>query len=333
MSSNKPPSKIILTGSLGFLGQHLLVSLAAAYPDKSVIALARTPRSLHAVSRLPANVTLRTGIDLRSLNFHTRFFGPGDIVIHNAALVSYLRRDAARMHETNVTGTRNLLRICLRKQVRRFILISSVSAVGRHPRLPADESVYPLLHRLRPDPYAHTKLLSEIELESHSGRIEHLILNPGVIIGPGAAYLSSLIRLASHSPLLPTVNSLNSFVDARDVAAATVLAAASDITDRRFIVTSHQLTNTEFLHVLLGLLDKKPMLFHLPPGLIRSLDHPVRVLDLLRLYPFTKIPSSLLIPKTYTTAKIRSDLGWQPRYSLEQSLTDTIRWVRYGPQA
>ena len=56
-----------------------------------------------------------------------------DAVIHSAAIVSFSKKEQAEMYKVNVEGTANVVNIALEKNVRRFVHISSVAALGRKP--------------------------------------------------------------------------------------------------------------------------------------------------------------------------------------------------------
>ncbi|MCC2625564.1 MAG: biosynthesis protein WbpP [Burkholderiales bacterium] len=83
-----------------------------------------------------------------------------DIVLHQAALGSVPRSivDPLASHDTNVTGTVNLLRACAENKVKRFIYASSSSVYGDQPDLPKIESK--IGNQL--SPYAVTKYCCEI---------------------------------------------------------------------------------------------------------------------------------------------------------------------------
>lgn len=321
-------SKIIVTGGLGFLGQHIVKELSKSNLQNQILILARTNRKLWIFDKKPKNIRIIKNVNLEEINKFEEIFEKGDILVHNASLISYKKSDREKIFASNYEATKKLLKICFIRKVKRVILISSISAVGLNNLGATDETFYPNKEEIQNDNYALSKLLSEEEILKYNGRMNYLILNPSVIIGPGSVYISRLIKLISVLPIIPNVKAINSFVDVRDVAHAVVLAIKSQISGERFIVTTTNIDTERVFCLLANLLGKKSLIVNIPPIFIYFFDFAAKILLNMGLYPFTKMPASFLIDKSYSSTKLRKTLGWVPKFNIKKSLADSVKYSK-----
>src|SRR5262245_1419930 len=114
---------ILVTGATGFIGSHLVTSLAAQ--GVQVRCLVRDRKK--AEKSLPgANVELVEGSTIHPETLKAALQGI-DTVVH-AAFMTADRKESAENHynETNVTGTRNLVRAAQEAGVKRIIEIGGL---------------------------------------------------------------------------------------------------------------------------------------------------------------------------------------------------------------
>lgn len=313
-----------ITGGFGFLGQYIVQAVHEHDPQAELRVLVRTPRrTLLGIESMPG-VRLISGDLGQPESFRTEMQGV-ETVIHNAALVSFKRGDEAALYRSNVEGTNNLLQAALQQGCKNFVFISSISAIGRRPGEISDETMIPALEEKRlSDPYGYSKLLGEAALQAEAGRIRGIILNPSVILGPGSRRITQVVPWLRRVPFFPMLTTLNSFVDVRDVAQAVVLALSRGRSGERYIVTSANVDMLTFTRLALGVMGKKAPVFPVPAALLKTGDGLVALLDALHLNPGLKQFSAINVDKAYSNEKIRRELGWEPHYSLEQTLRATL---------
>ena len=317
-------SDIFITGAFGFLGQHIVQALSEHDPTAGLRLLVRTPRKLHLpVDQLP-QVRLVRGELLDPAGYAAMLEG-AETVVHSAALVSFRPADREAVLESNITGTQRLLQAAAAAGCRNFIFISSISAVETRPPLVSDESFYPQPQQVEHDAYAYSKLLGEGEVNRYAGQMRVICLNPSVIIGPGSPRIEQVARLVRRLPLLPTIRSINSFVDVRDVASAVALSLDHGRSGERYIVTAWNLDMVSFARSVAQAMGKPARILPLSGGLLRLGDAGLALLNALHLTPGIKKLSALDRDKAYSNEKIRREMGWEPRYTLEQSLADSFR--------
>lgn len=165
-------SPLLITGSSGFVGRHLLSVLPATeFPD--VRLLLREPgRSLpSAPGRQVIAGSLLDPVPLRSA------LRGCTTVLHLAALTGKAGRSA--MFSANAEGTRVLLREAAAAGVERLILVSSVAAGFPDRRW-----------------YHYAESKRQAEDAVRASRLDWLILRPTMILGPGSPVLGGLARLA-----------------------------------------------------------------------------------------------------------------------------------------
>ncbi len=320
------PRKIFITGGFGFLGQHIVQALHDAYPESSLLVQARSSRVLHLpVDRLERVSIVRA--DLKYPEDYAAQLEGVDTLVHSAAVVSFRKVDREKIIQSNVVATRVLAEQCARHQVRDFIFISSISAVGLDPPRVSDESLYPDLEvKKKKDAYGYSKLRAEQELAQFNDRMRVVSLNPSVILGPGSRIISRLVPVLRRAPFVPMLSFMNSFVDVRDVASAVVRAIEQGRSGERYIITAWNLDMLDFIRAALSALGREVPVVRVSRRLLVPGNWLVALLDLLRVNPGIRRLSDVAIDKVYSNEKARLELGWEPQISLSESLKDTIGW-------
>ena len=145
--------KILVTGASGFLGKNLLVLLKHE-EDLHLSALVhRRVLGVGGCEAVPGDLN-----DPASLS---RAVEGMDMVVHLAALTRSHRKED--YYEINAKGTKNLVNVCVRHKVGRFIYVSSRAA---H----ADGGAY-----------AHSKLLAEDYVKQSD--LSWVIIRPSEVYG------------------------------------------------------------------------------------------------------------------------------------------------------
>lgn len=248
-----------------------------------------------------------------------------DAVIHNAAMVSFVKADARKVFESNVVGTRNLARAARKAGCKNFIFISSISAIEFRPPQVTDETFIPdLEYKKKYDIYGYTKRLSEIELGEMKDDMRVIMFNPSVILGPGSERVETAVKAIRKFPILPMMDYVNAFVDVRDVARAVTLALTKGRSGERYIVSSHNTSMIQFTQSVVKHLGKKTRVFSFSPTGLKLADGLVALLDVLNLNPGLRRPSQMNIDKPCSYEKIKAEMGWEPGYTLEESIRDSV---------
>lgn len=249
-----------------------------------------------------------------------------DGVVHAAAQVSFNRRDARAMMETNQEGTANVVNAMLAVGVRDLVYISSVAALGRKPGSPVvhEETVF----EDGPEVSVYAKSKYRAELEVWRGQEEGLrvlVLNPSIVIGPGDYSRSSaalLKQVARGLKFYPTGSS--GFVSASDVARLAWKLKEAEAWGERFVVNGFHASFLEVLSAMANGLGQKPPRFPVHRWIGEVAWRLARIGEV-----FTGIPAFVTREALrsgrrhhrYSTAKLEGRLSWSPQ-SLQEAVSE-----------
>jgi nucleoside-diphosphate-sugar epimerase len=229
-------AKILITGGTGFVGAYIIKHLVEK--GYSVRAIRRSDKLPFFIRKeIFDKVEWADGDVLDVLSLEDAMAGI-DIVIHSAALVSFLKKERKQMYKVNAEGTANVVNMAIEKGVKRFVYISSVAALGRktdgtHVNEEKKWEVSAINSH-----YSKSKYKAELEVwRGISEGLSTVILNPSTVLGFGdwkngsSAIFRNVFNEFKWYP-----RGVNGFVDVEDVATAAVLLMESNISEERFII-------------------------------------------------------------------------------------------------
>lgn len=247
---------IFVTGATGFLGSELVKQLLER--GKRVRALKRRNSSIPSL--LKNNPSLEW-VEGDMLDFFSLEKALEDVteVYHCAAIVSFDTGHKKKMLAVNKEGTGHLVQLCLERNVRKLIHVSSVAALG-------DGKAGDLTHEnnhweFDGNQYGYSISKYESEMEVWRGIAEGLravIVNPSVIIGKNAGNEGSgKLFTAVEKGLRFYTDGATGFVDVEDVARAMIMLMESDIHSERFILNSENMRFKDFFRITAAALGTK----------------------------------------------------------------------------
>lgn len=307
--------KTLVTGGAGFIGSHIVDRLLQDGHDVVVLDDFSTgrPQNLeHQKGQRRLRIVQRNVSDPEPLHPH---FEGVDWVFHLAARGDIVPSIQMPMEyfRSNVTGTACVLEACRHAGVKRIVYAASSSCYGIPDRTPTPESapIRPLY------PYALTKYMAE-ELVLHWNQVYRL---PAVCIrifnayGPrsrtsgtyGAVFGVFLAQKLKNQPFTVVGDGTQTrdFVFVRDVAAAFVRAAASDLSGEVLNVGADRPVSVNRIVELLG----APKVIHIP-----------------------KRPGEPDVTHADIT-KIRRLLGWEPLVPIEEGVAEMLKMIDYWREA
>lgn len=312
----------MLTGAAGFIGR----ALTARLQDEGV---AVRGVALHARSAIGI-----VGGDVAETGAWQRAAEGCDTVIHTAAVVSNAASaDAA--WRGNVVGTRNALDAAVAAGARRFVHFSSVRAFGDVGFPDGVDERRPV----RPDGhvYVDTKIASEqVVLQAHAaGEIECTVIRPGDVYGPGSRpwTIIPVEAIAAGRFFLPAMGrGVHSPIYIDDLVSGVLAAARSPAASGQVLTISGGVgvSCSEFFGHYARMLGKPP---------VRRV--PTAVAMVLASLPeaaawvsgrTTEIRRSSVLyltrTGTYSIAKARRMLGWEPAVDVAAGMRRTEAWLR-----
>lgn len=321
--------KILVTGATGFLGQHLVNDLSAK--GIGCIALGRN-QSIGA--KLANKSTEFINVDLTDKESVLSIDKEVDIIVHCAAL-STLQASAYEYHQHNVIATENIVALANKRNIKRFIHISSASVYFEYKhKLDCHEDTDIAVTFV--NDYAKTKFQSEQVLESSlNPSIERVILRPRGIFGEGDNGIMPRILRVAKSGFFPLINKGQAELDityVKNVSHAIMLAA----TVKQLKSTVFNITNDEptSLNTLLNAVFSKKKItvkmIHVPQRLLMCTAYILAWQTALfsktepKLLPYSA--GLLTYSQTLNIDRIKLELGYKPLYTITEGI------VRYAKQ-
>lgn len=259
---------VLLTGSTGLVGGHLLVHLYQA--GKNVRCLIRPSSSLEQLKRICAFYHLPFETLKNSVEWVTGdtldFIGLCDLmdgveeVYHCAAMVSFNSKNRVELLQTNVQGTSNIVDAALKSSVKKCCFISSIAALGTTPDQTLIQEDTPRKNDDRTSAYSESKFRSELEVwRAISEGLNAVIVNPGVILGPGDPDKGSLLLFKTGRKGMPFyTKATTGYVDVRDVCKISIELMEKGILKKRFILVSENAHNGGVFGLIAKEFGKKP---------------------------------------------------------------------------
>jgi len=310
-------SRYVVTGGAGFIGSALVRGLLGEGAPRVLVIDNFSSGREENLAEVRAQVDLERA-DIRCYETVAPLVRGAEVVFHLAAIPSVPRSisDPVPSHEVNIDGTFQVLRACVEGGVRRVVYAASSSAYGETEVLPKVETMPP-----RPlSPYAVQKLMGEyyaavfhscFGLESVALRFFNVY---GPRQDPSSPYsgVISVFMKALLEGRAPTV-----FGDGEQSRDFTFVEDAVDLCLRAGSVP--------------GAAGK---LYNGGVGGRHTLNH---VWELLQRIVGVSIAPIYGPPRPgdvrHSQADIsaaRADLGFQPRFTLEEGLRRTLKWYRGG---
>ncbi|MBE0432179.1 GDP-mannose 4,6-dehydratase [candidate division WOR-3 bacterium] len=300
--------RLLVTGSEGFVGSHLIKAL-----DESRYEIVATC--------LPQLIPKRgkyVALDILNLDLTIEVFKQyqPDAVFHLAAVSSVAKsfRDRAVAYSTNITGTANVLEAAksLGKNVL-FYFVSTCEVYGGGERLAEDAAI------VLKNPYAISKYAAELICVDFQGDgLETIILRPFTHTGPGQAETFVLPTIAKQisqiekgkrAPLieLGNIQAKREFLNIKDIVNAHAMALDKCVPGETYNIASGQGHTIAGLVDIFARLSKKEFELKVNPTKMRKNDILVLLGD---------------------GSKFSRLTGWSPKVKIEKTIEDLLNYWR-----
>jgi dihydroflavonol-4-reductase len=319
--------RVLVTGGSGFLGHHLVATLAHAGHQVRILDPI-TPDGLpEGVEYIAGSVT-----DPASAR---RAVADVDCVYHLAGIAHLWTPGRDDFDRVNRYGSEVMLAVAREMAVRRFVHCSSCTLL-----LPLRKSARPIDETVAVDPaaiagpYSRSKYLGEEAARAAAAAGQSVVIvNPTVLCGPNdrnftppsamlAQFLSA--RAAWHIDLMLNI------VHVRDAAVGMMLAADRGRAGERYILGGENLMLRDVLDLLDRLSGRARRRICVPPVLACIAGFTG---DLLATYLTRRTPQATaegvrlaLRSAPFDISKARRELGYAPRRA-ELALAEAIQWL------
>ncbi|PIF61596.1 NAD-dependent epimerase/dehydratase family protein [Flavobacterium sp. 11] len=275
---------ILVTGGTGLVGAHLLLhliesqsigsekvraiyrSIASMEKTKSLFATYKKESLFDQIEWIPADITEVPSLEIAFQNI--------DTVYHCAALISFDPKDEDALRKTNIEGTANIVNFCIAYEIKKLCFVSSIATLGDllpHEKFITEETEW---NPEKPhNDYAISKYGAEMEIwRGQQEGLDVIIINPGVILGPGFREQGSgqLFTKVKNGLKFYTLGSTG-FVAVTDVIRIAHQLMQSEIKNERFTLIAENSIFRDILNSMADALGVKKPEIHAKPFFMEML--------------------------------------------------------------
>jgi nucleoside-diphosphate-sugar epimerase len=259
---------ILVTGGTGLVGAHLLYKLATT--DKKVRAIYRNEHKLKNVKSVFSSYTKNhesvynliewVEADILDIPSLTEAFKDISKVYHCAAFVSFEPDKYQLLRKTNITGTANIVNLCISNNIEKLCYVSSIATLGNETNNEPITEETDWNAEADNNVYAITKYGAEMEVwRGTQEGLNAVIVNPGVILGAGIwRYGTGSLFKKAKKGLKYFTSGTVALVSVDDVVSVMIELTESNIVNQRFILVAENWTYKNFLEALSKAVNAKP---------------------------------------------------------------------------
>jgi len=307
---------VLVTGAGGFIGSHLVERLVSLGAQTRALVRYTSTGSWGWLDQSVAKDSVEVILgDIRDQDITQRALAGVDVVFHLAALIAipYSYHAPLSYVRTNVEGTLNVLQAAVRNKVGLVVHTSTSEVYGSARRVPIGED-HPLQGQ---SPYSATKIGADKIAESFhlSFGTPVVTVRPFNTYGPrqsARAVIPTIITQAlADEPIrlgnVEPTRDLNYVLDT--VAGFTAAAESSQAIGQTInLGTGREISVGDLAATILKAMGK---------------DLPI-ITDNERVRPVGSEVERLCAD----AGRAKEMLGWTPKYTLEEGLTQTIEWIQ-----
>ncbi|HEU4390106.1 MAG TPA: NAD-dependent epimerase/dehydratase family protein [Blastocatellia bacterium] len=321
-------SRTLVTGGTGFVGSHLVDRLIE--DGRSVRCLVRGSSNLRYLKH-PEIEFAYGGLE-PSTDWDAVLDGV-DTVYHVAGLPYAKRR--SDYYLVNHRGTEAILAAAIkhRAHLKRFVLISSLAAIGPgRDGVPVHEGT----EAAPITPYGRSKLLGEEAVKAVGDLLPYTIVRPPAVYGPRDYALFEFFKEVARgrSPMIGRDDKRISLVHVRDLVNGIILAGESDnAMGRAYFISSEEIYSWHEVAALLArVMGKQTRTIAIP----RSIAYGV-ALAAEAAAAFSSKPPVInrdkvtdLSQKCWACSvdRARDELGYRQQVNLEEGFRETLAWYK-----
>lgn len=272
---------VLVTGGTGLVGAHLLLHLTenevqvkAIYRNFDSIQKTKSLFNLYNKKPLFENIQWIQA-DITDIPSLENAFHEIRLVYHCAALISFDPTEEEKLRKINIEGTANIVNLCLSRNVKKLCYISSIAALGD---LAPNQTIITEETEWNPEKshsdYAISKYGAEMEIwRGKQEGLDIIILNPGVILGPGFPNqgMGLLYKKVEKGLSFYTLGSTG-FVAVPDVIKVAFELMKTDLhINQRFTIIGQNCIYREVLNSMAVLAKAKKPSFHATPFIMEFL--------------------------------------------------------------
>lgn len=316
---NLKNKKILVTGAGGFIGSHLTERLVELGAEVTALVHYNSFNNWGWIDtfdkKIKDNINVVAG-DIREYDNVKRIVKGQDVVFHLAALIAipYSYLSPMAYVRTNVEGTTNILEACREYGIEKIIHTSTSETYGTAQYVPIDEK-HPLQGQ---SPYSASKIAADKMAESYyrSFNVPVATIRPFNTYGPrqsARAVIPTIITqiLAGKTEIkLGSLTPTRDFNYVKDTVEAFIKVAESENTVGEVVNagSNYEISIGDLVNKIAHIIGREIEI----------------ICDKERVRPEKSEVNRLWADNT----KIRELTGWEPRYTLDEGIKETVEWLK-----
>ena len=316
---------VLVTGGTGFVGANLARELK--YRKNKVIVF--SDRETHPFLK-GLDIEIKTG-DIRNYDAVLNAVKGCDYVFHLAATAANTIRQKDNIFGINVDGTENVMKACLESNVKKVVYASSSATLGfsRRERKLTEKDVMDSKDNL----YGQSKKLGEDKVYWYISKgLDATVVIPSFVMGAGEIDPTryGLFRSISRGRIRLAFPGGSSMVAVEDLIEGMILAMENGKTGERYILSSNYLRLFNFYNLIAKIMGKPRIKFCIPHGFCYPMYFLGAILQVIMKNPPISTESVRwhFNYKFCDSSKARTQLGWTPKVSLEESIKRAMDYYK-----
>lgn len=319
----------LVTGATGFLGQEVTKQLTAR--QKKVIGLRLPGDKAHLlpeVEYIMGDITKPYTLK----KFFEQAEGKEAVLIHCAGLVT-IASENSQVWSVNVDGTRNIVDLCEKHKIAKFIYVSSVHAIKESEAGQTIRETKQFSASLVKGIYGKSKAeATAYVLKAAERGLNAMVVHPSGIIGAedfSGGYMTETIRAYLRGYFPCAVGGGYDFVDVRDVADGIIKCIERGKAGETYILSNEYKTVKRMFDILSGISGKRKPYGTIPLTAVRLVASFCEKAGkafggslLVTPYSIYTLGSN----GNFSHEKAEKELGYTVR-PIEETLADVVMWL------
>ena len=319
--------KVLVTGSNGLLGHHVVFELLKNRHEVSIIVRSKTNIYFDLES---ARVAEGNFTDYETLKIAAK---DCEAIIHIAAVTATNLLHYEDYANVNVDGSATLLKVAEELNIKRLVLVSTANTIGFGSKEKVANETSGIEFPFSESFYAQSKVAAEQLFKKASLLPDRhvVIINPTFMIGAFDTKPSSgkLMVMGYKKRIMFAPKGGKNFVAVSDVAKSICNGLTQGKNGERYLASGLNLSFKEFYKLQKEIGNYKQRLIQLPDFLLKAVG---KVGDIIRRFGIkTEVCSmnirQLLVHEYYSNAKAKSGLS-MPETALKTVIGEALNWFK-----
>lgn len=326
--------EVLITGGTGFIGNFLIRELKNQ--GYNLTCLVRKNSNINELKKLDINFVYGDIQNKESL--HEAVAGK-DVIYHLVGIGSLSansEEEFKKFHDTNVSGTRNILDVVvsINPNISKIIYLSSTAAVGLQKGIVTEKTICNPI-----SPYQRSKYDSErLILDYYEQyKLPITVLRPCMVYGPGnqkseILHMCKFIKKGIY-PLFNDGNNSVPLVHVSDLVQGIILASKNGRDGEIYFMTNDEIsTMNKLIDTISKAMDKKVFKIIIPKKFAKSCTYILEnVASILKFKPIITREriDSMTENRVFSVNKAKKELGYKPNINVDDGLKETVEWYQH----